>query len=258
MILTSGTTGTPKGADRPVPVSLAPIGGPLSRVPFRSERVTQLCAPMFHALGFSQMLLAVGLGATIVLQRRFNPEAVLESVERNDVDTMVVVPVMLQRMLALAETPAGARDFSKLRIIYVSGSQLGADLSRRATEMFGPVLYNLYGSTEIAFATIATPEDLADAPGTVGKVVRGAVVRVLDEHGHEVPTGKTGRIFVGSTIQFEGYTGGGDKERIGGFMSSGDLGHFDADGPVVHRRARRRDDHLRRRERLPAWRSRIC
>jgi len=230
VILTSGTTGAPKGADREVPWSLAPVGGPLSRVPFRARGVTQLCAPLFHALGFSQMLLAVGLGATIVLQRRFDAAAVLDSVERNGVDTIVVVPVMLQRMVALERDPAGEHDFSKLRIIYVSGSQLGADLCRRATEMFGRVLYNLYGSTEIAFATIATPADLAAAPTTVGKVVRGAVVKILDGTGHELPVGETGRVFVGSTIQFEGYTGGGDKERIGDLMSSGDVGHFDRDG----------------------------
>ena len=107
VILTSGTTGAPKGADREVPASLAPVGGPLSRVPFRARGVTQLCAPLFHALGFTQLLLAVGLGATIVLQRRFDPAAVLESVERHGVDTMVVVPVMLQRMVALDGDPAG-------------------------------------------------------------------------------------------------------------------------------------------------------
>jgi len=230
VILTSGTTGAPKGADREVPWSLAPVGGPLSRVPFRAAGVTQLCAPLFHALGFSQLLLAVGLGSTIVLQRRFDAAAVLESLERHAVDTMVVVPVMLQRMVALDTDPAAAHDFSKLRIIYVSGSQLGADLCRRATEMFGGVLYNLYGSTEIAFATIATPDDLAVAPTSVGKVVRGAVVKILDDAGRELPTGETGRVFVGSAIQFEGYTGGGDKERIGELMSSGDVGHFDPEG----------------------------
>jgi fatty-acyl-CoA synthase len=96
--------------------------------------------------------------------------------------------------------------------------------------MFGGVLYNLYGSTEIAFATIATPSDLAVAPTTVGKVVRGAVVKILDGSGRELPPGQTGRVFVGSAIQFEGYTGGGDKERLGELMSSGDVGHFDQDG----------------------------
>jgi fatty-acyl-CoA synthase len=92
------------------------------------------------------------------------------------------------------------------------------------------VVYNLYGSTEVAYATIATPEDLAAEPGCVGRVVRGAMVKVLDEVGRDVPTGTTGRIFVGNSVQFDGYTGGGTKEIVNGLMSSGDVGHFDDAG----------------------------
>jgi fatty-acyl-CoA synthase len=230
VILTSGTTGTPKGAGRDVPFSLSPVGGPLSKVPFHSGDVAQISAPMFHALGFSQALLQIGLGATIVLQRRFDEAAVFESIERNRVNTLIVVPVMLQRLLAFDPRQWSARDLSSLRIIYLSGSQLGADLARRAREAFGPVLYNLYGSTEIAFATIATPADLEAEPGCVGQVVAGAIVQILDEHGKQLPRGQTGRIFVGNMLEFEGYTGGGDKERQHGLVSSGDVGHFDPNG----------------------------
>ncbi len=230
VILTSGTTGTPKGAGRDVPWSLSPVGGPLTRVPFRSGEVTEVCAPMFHALGFSQMLLAIGLRSTIVLQRRFDPRAVLDSLERNRVTTMVAVPVMLQRMLAMSPEHWTGRDLSALRIIYVSGSQLGIDLTRRVMQAFGPVLYNLYGSTEVTYATIATPEDLLAEPGCVGKVVPGSVVKILGAEGEPMPVGETGRIFVGNVIQFEGYTGGADKERAGELVSSGDVGHFDVEG----------------------------
>jgi fatty-acyl-CoA synthase len=230
VILTSGTTGTPKGAGRDVPFSLSPVGGPLSKVPFRSGDVAQICAPLFHALGFSQSLLQIGLGATIVLQRRFEETAVLESIERNRVTTLIVVPVMLQRLLAFDPGQLSSHDLSSLRIIYLSGSQLGADLARRAREAFGPVLYNLYGSTEIAFAAIATPADLELEPGCVGRVVAGAVVKILDDQGRELPPGETGRIFVGNMLEFEGYTGGTDKERQHGLVSSGDVGHFDAQG----------------------------
>ena len=119
-------------------------------------------------------------------------------------------------------------------------------------ETFGPVIYNLYGSTEIAYATIATPEDLEAEPATVGKVVRGSVVKILDEHGNEVPAGRRPAGSSSATSsQFEGYTGGGSKEEVGGLMSSGDVGHFDEQRSAVHRRPRRRDDRLRRRERVP-------
>jgi fatty-acyl-CoA synthase len=230
IILTSGTTGTPKGAPRAEPRSLAPLGGLLSKVPLRSREVTECCAPMFHALGFAHAMMAVGLGSTLVVRRRFDPQATIESLERNRATAMIVVPVMLQRMFDLGEQARAGRDLSALKIIFVSGSQLGAELCQRATAAFGPVIYNLYGSTEVAFATIATPEDLAAEPACVGGVVRGSVVKILDEHGDELPVGSTGRIFVGNSVQFEGYTGGGTKESIGGLMSSGDVGHFDAAG----------------------------
>jgi fatty-acyl-CoA synthase len=228
IILTSGTTGTPKGAGRDVPFSLSPIGGPLSKVPFRSGDRHAICAPMFHALGFSQMILAVSLGATVVITRRFEPKECLESWEQNRVTTAVMVPVMLQRIMACPEEEFTSRDLSALKIIFVSGSALGADLAQRTLARLGPVLYNLYGSTEVAYATIATPTDLKEAPGTVGRVVHGATVKILDDHGQALPIGQTGRIFVSNTIQFEGYTGGGGKEVIDGLMSSGDVGHFDA------------------------------
>jgi fatty-acyl-CoA synthase len=230
IILTSGTTGTPKGAPRAEPRSLAPIGGLLSKVPFHAREATECCAPMFHALGFASAMLAVALGSTLVVRRRFDPKATLDSLERHRATAMVVVPVMLQRILDLGEEEFAGRDLSPFRIIFVSGSALGPELAKRALRTFGPVVYNLYGSTEVAYATIATPEDLQAEPGTAGKIVRGAVVKIVDERGEEVPPGKTGRIFVGNAIQFEGYTGGGTKEQLKGLMASGDVGHFDDEG----------------------------
>ena len=230
VILTSGTTGTPKGAGRDVPWSLSPIGGLLSKVPFRAKQVTELSVPMFHALGFSHAILGVALGSTLVLHRKFEPAETLESLQKHGASAMIVVPVMLQRMLNLEDSDWEGKEFPNLRIIFVSGSQLGAELCRRATERFGPVIYNLYGSTEIAFATIATPEDLESDASTVGRVVHGAVVKILDDDGHEQKQGESGRIFVGNSIQFEGYTGGGGKEEVGGLMASGDVGHFDGKG----------------------------
>ena len=226
-ILTSGTTGSPKGAPRAEPRSLSLLGSLLSKVPFRARETTELAVPMFHALGFAQALVGIGLGSTLVVHRRFDPEQALDSLERHRASAMVAVPVMLQRMLELDRDAISQRDLSALRIIFVSGSALGTDLARRVTEAFGPVVYDLYGSTEVAYATIATPQDLREAPGTVGKVVRGSVVKVLDEEGDELPRGRTGRIFVGNLTQFEGYTGGGGKEQVRGLMASGDIGHFD-------------------------------
>jgi fatty-acyl-CoA synthase len=230
IILTSGTTGTPKGANRSTPPSLAPIGGVLSHVPFKSGEVTSLPAPMFHALGFLHATIAMMLGTTLVLRRKFKPATVLADIEKHKVTAVVVVPVMLSRMLDALEGMERKPDLSSLRIVFVSGSQLGAELATRALKDLGPVIYNLYGSTEIAFATIARPKDLSINPATVGPVVKGVKVKLFDDNGNEVPQGEVGRIFVGNTFPFEGYTGGGHKQIIDGLMSSGDVGYFDENG----------------------------
>jgi fatty-acyl-CoA synthase len=230
VVLTSGTTGTPKGAPRSEPRGLTPIAAMLERIPFRSGGVTEICAPLFHSLGFGYMLLMSGLGSTIVLRRRFDAAATLESIERNRSTGMVLVPVMLQRMVDLGEDAFSSRDLSSLEAILVSGSQLGGELATRALAAFGPVVHNLYGSTEVAYATIATPADLAADPTTVGKVCLGARIRLYDDSGREVPQGGSGRVFVRNAIPFDGYTGGGHKDVIDGLMSSGDLGHFDGEG----------------------------
>ncbi|HET9563590.1 MAG TPA: long-chain-fatty-acid--CoA ligase FadD2 [Mycobacterium sp.] len=227
IILTSGTTGTPKGANRSTPPSLAPIGGVLSHVPFKAHEVTSLPAPMFHALGFLHATIAMMLGSTLVLRRRFKPATVLADIEKNKATAMVVVPVMLSRILDQLDKTEPKPDLSSLRIVFVSGSQLGAELATRALKDLGPVIYNLYGSTEIAFATIARPKDLSINPATVGPVVKGVKVKILDDNGNELPQGDVGRIFVGNTFPFEGYTGGGHKQIIDGLMSSGDVGYFD-------------------------------
>jgi fatty-acyl-CoA synthase len=230
VILTSGTTGTPKGAPRDEPRSLSIVGGLLSRIPLRSGETTELTTPMFHTLGLAAMALGLALGSTMVMRRRFDPKATLDSLAANRATAMVVVPVMLQRLVDLGEAEIGDRDLRRLRVIFVSGSAVGPSLVRRATGAFGPVIYNLYGSTEVAEATIATPDDLALDPATVGRPPRGTVVKILDGGGAELPPGQTGRIFVGNNAQFEGYSGGGHKERIDGLMSSGDVGHFDERG----------------------------
>lgn len=231
ILLTSGTTGTPKGAPRgSEPTSLAPLGAILGKVPFRAREITECPAPLFHTLGFAHAVLAIGFGSTLVIRRRFDAQAVLDSLDRHGATAMIAVPAMLRRLVDAGPKAFAGRDLSRLRIIFVAGSQLGADLCIRVTEAFGPVVYNVYGSTEVAYATIAAPADLAVEPGCVGSPVPSTTVKIFDDNDREVTPGTTGRIFVGNNYQFEGYTGGGDKARIGRLMSTGDVGHFDSAG----------------------------
>jgi acyl-CoA synthetase (AMP-forming)/AMP-acid ligase II len=230
VILTSGTTGSPKGAQRKQPESLDPAAALFSKIPLRAGERTMIAAPMFHSWGFVHFTLGMGLGSTLVLRRRFDPEDTLSAVAQHDCTALIVVPVMLQRILELPAETIDRYDLSALRVIAASGSALPGEMAIKLMDRFGDVLYNLYGSTEVAWATIATPEDLRAAPGTAGRPPRGTVVKLLDENGIEVAPGETGRIFVGNEMAFEGYTGGGGKQNVGGLLSSGDVGHFDAAG----------------------------
>jgi acyl-CoA synthetase (AMP-forming)/AMP-acid ligase II len=230
VLLTSGTTGTPKGATRTPSDSLEPAAALFSKIPLKAGETTMIAAPMFHSWGFAHLNLALPLGSTLVLRRRFDPEDTLRAVAQHRASALVLVPVMLQRMLDLGEPVIARHDLHALRVMALSGSVLPGELATRAMDAFGDVLYNLYGSTEVAWATIATPQDMRAAPGTAGRPPVGTVVKLLDSAGHEVSPGERGRIFVGNTMMFEGYTDGGNKEMVGGLMSTGDMGRFEAGG----------------------------
>ncbi len=229
VILTSGTTGTPKGASRSVE-GLEPAAAFLSGIPLKSRETTLIAAPLFHAWGLAHLGLGLLLSSTLVLSRRFDPENLLALVEEHEATALVVVPVMMQRMLELPDATRSRYDTSSLKVVAVSGSALPGELSNRFMDAFGDVVYNLYGSTEVAYATVASPKDLREAPGTAGRLVLGTTIKLVDQDGREVPKGDVGRIFVGNPLLFTGYTGGEDKDRLGDLVASGDLGRFDSQG----------------------------
>ncbi len=236
-MLTSGTTGTPKGAKRSFnPRSLVPLAlggasdlGRLRSAP-RSGEPFVVAPPLFHLYGLVGLTAAFALGSPIVIRRRFDPEATLDQIERHGAGALLAVPTMLGRMIALPDAVLDNYDTGSLRMIISGAAPLSADLAGAVMDRFGDVLYNGYASTEVGGGTLATPEDLRAAPGTVGRPMVGTTIRILDDRGHQVAPGTTGRVFVGSPLQFDGYTGGGSKEVIDGLMSTGDLGHFDGRG----------------------------
>ena len=230
VILTSGTTGTPKGAQRSSPDGLFALAALIDKIPYRSRETMMVAAPLFHSWGFFHFVMSLPTASTLVLRRRFDPEETLRAVQEHRAQVLAVVPVMLQRILQLPEETLASYDLSSLRITSLSGSALPGELAIAWMDRFGDNIYNLYGSTEVAYATVATPADLRAAPGTAGRPPRGTVVRLYDEAGNEVPRGEVGRIFVGNEMSFEGYTGGGAKEAIDGLFSSGDVGHIDSAG----------------------------
>ena len=216
-ILTSGTTGTPKGAQRTIRrQGIDTYVGLFGRLPLRTGTRTLISAPTFHSWGGFHLLLGSVLGTTVCLRRRFDPEDTLQAIQELRPQVLAVVPVMMQRILELPSDVIAKYDTSSLEIVAASGSALPGELALRWMDAFGDNVYNFYGSTEVAQASIAMPDELRAVPGTAGRPPRGVTVRILDENGKEVPAGTTGRIFVANENQFEGYTGGGNKEIIDG------------------------------------------
>ncbi len=240
VILTSGTTGTPKGAPRSEAGVDAAVSL-LSRMPLKEGWRTHIAAPLFHSWGFAHFALAMLLGSTVVLRRRFDPEECLRVLEEERCDSFAVIPVMMQRILALPADTLERHTLPRLKVTAASGSALPGDLATSWMDRFGDNLYNIYGSTEIAFASIATPEDLRAAPDSAGKPPWATVVRILGEDDIEVARGETGRIFVGNGLLLEGYTGGGGKDMADGLMASGDVGRFGDDGRLY---VEGRDDEM--------------
>ncbi|HZD66580.1 MAG TPA: AMP-binding protein [Acidimicrobiales bacterium] len=231
VILTSGTTGAPRGAQRGGTNGIDAADSVLSKVPIKAGGTTVICPPLFHAWGLFHLATGLALRSTLVVRSRFDPDVALADVARHRASTLVVVPVMLQRLLDLGTERLSRYQPFHLRAIVSSGSALPAPLATRTMATFGDVLYNVYGSTEVAWASIATPQDLRTAPGTAGRPPRGTIVRLYDDTGEVVAEpNRTGRVFVGSRLQFEGYTGGDTKQVVDGLMATGDVGHFDDAG----------------------------
>jgi fatty-acyl-CoA synthase len=230
VLLTSGTTGTPKGARSTSGGGTGELRSILDRIPWRAEEVTVIAAPMFHAWGYSQLIFAAFMATTIVTRRRFDAEATLELVEGHSATGLVVVPVMLDRIMDLPDDVLGRYPCRSLRFVTASGSRMRQDVVTAFMDQFGDVIYNNYNATEAGMIATATPADLRAAPDTAGRPTDSTEVRILDDVRSEVPTDAVGQIFVRSATLFDGYTSGTTKDFHDGFMASGDMGYLDGAG----------------------------
>jgi acyl-CoA synthetase (AMP-forming)/AMP-acid ligase II len=229
ILLTSGTTGTPKGAKRSGG-GIGELMAVLSRIPWRAEAAVVVAAPMFHAWGYGQLLTSLLLSCTVVTRRKFDPEATLALVDRHRATGLGVVPVMIDRIIELPDDVRNRYSGRSLRFVTASGSRMRPDTLMKFMDEFGDVVYNNYNATEVGMIATATPEDLRAAPDTAGKPMTGVDIRILDDDRRELPTGEIGQIFARSTSHFDEYTSGSTKEFHGGYMASGDVGYFDDAG----------------------------
>jgi acyl-CoA synthetase (AMP-forming)/AMP-acid ligase II len=230
ILLTSGTTGTPKGARRSSGGGAAELTAVLSRVPWRAEETTVVAAPMFHAWGYGQLALGTLLSCTLVLRRKFDPEATMALVDRHHATGLGVVPVMIERIMDLPDDVRRRYSGRSLRFVTASGSRMRTDAVTGFMDEFGDVIYNNYNATEVGMIATATPQDLRSAPDTAGRPLTGVQVRILDDQRRELPVGEVGQVFARSASHFDSYTSGKSKEFHEGYMASGDLGYIDEFG----------------------------
>jgi acyl-CoA synthetase (AMP-forming)/AMP-acid ligase II len=229
ILLTSGTTGSPKGAKHSGG-DPAVLKGVLDRTPWRAGEVTVVVAPMFHAWGFSQLAFSAMMACTIVTRRKFDPRATLALVDRYQATGLCVVPVMFDRIMELPDDVRARYSGRSLRFAAASGSRMRPDVVTSFMDQFGDVIYNNYNATEAGMIATATPDDLRAAPDTAGKPADGTEIRILDADFRELPTGEVGTIYVRNSTQFDGYTSGATKDFHEDFMSSGDVGYLDDAG----------------------------
>ncbi|MGB6516675.1 MAG: AMP-binding protein, partial [Mycobacterium sp.] len=229
ILLTSGTTGNPKGAKHSGGGSTE-LKAILDRVPWHTEETTVVVAPMFHAWGFSQLVFAASLGCTVATRRKFDPEATLDLVDRYQATGLCVVPVMFDRIMDLPDDVRRRYSGRSLKFATASGSRMRPDVVTRFMDEFGDIIYNNYNATEAGMIATATPTDLRAAPDTAGKPAIGTEIRILDAEHRRVPTGEVGQIFVRNSNRFDGYTSGAGKNFHEGFMASGDVGRLDEAG----------------------------
>jgi acyl-CoA synthetase (AMP-forming)/AMP-acid ligase II len=170
ILLTSGTTGAPKGANQSGGgAGVGTLKAILDRTPWRAEEPIVIVAPMFHAWGFSQLVFAASMACTVVTRRKFDPEATLDLIDRHRATGLAVVPVMFDRIMDLPAEVRNRYSGRSLRFAAASGSRMRPDVVTAFMDQFGDVIYNNYNATEAGMIATATPQDLRAAPDTAGR-----------------------------------------------------------------------------------------
>ena len=234
IIYTSGTTGKPKGATRSwKDTGLESVMDLMDQIDFRPIDRHLVVCPLYHsgAMAFAKMITVIG--GTVVLAPHFDAEKTLAAIERERITSAFMVPTMLVRILSLDEEIRRKYDTSSLRWIACGAAPLATDTARHFQQEFGPILWNFYGATETGLVSLAGPPDHMSRPGTVGRLLRGNEIRVLDDDGAQLRPGDIGELYARNAMIIGGYHKNAEatsKSMREGFFSVGDLARVDADG----------------------------
>lgn len=229
VLMSSGTTGIPKGIIRSEPRIPLVTAGYLEAIPWRAGDVVQLSASIFHTWGWSALQMALATRSTIITSRVFDPKVCYQQIQEYRCDGLISSPIFFKQMLDLDNNEEF--DTSSLRYLATAGNVVTPPLLRRTTERFGPILANIYGSTELALAAAASPEQMQADPTSVGRVVPGTILRIYNDDDQPVPAGESGRIFLYNESALKGYTNPNTPMvTIDGLIDIGDRGYLDEDG----------------------------
>ncbi|MFC0284733.1 acyl-CoA synthetase [Camelimonas abortus] len=243
MIYTSGTTGKPKGVRRkpPTPEEQESIAGVLSIVggfatwpkPL-NEAVMLIPGPAYHSSPNGWLYACLNMGVNLIVEPKFDPGRMLRLIHEHRITHVLAVPTMFVRMLALPEEVKRRYDLSSVFHVMHVGAPCPPHVKRAMIDWWGPVITEHYGSTEVGAVTMCTAQEWLDHPGTVGKVVPGTTVVIMDEAGNVLPPGRSGEIVCGRP-DYPDFTYHGDdakrrKSDRNGLIATGDVGYFDEDG----------------------------
>ncbi|WP_445149634.1 AMP-binding protein [Baekduia sp. Peel2402] len=239
VIYTSGTTGTPKGVVRdPTPPDRAPALAQLicQGLAFAPGMKTLIPAPLYHTAPNVHALFAVRMGCELTLMPRFDPEALLALVQAHRIEHIQMVPTMFTRLLALPEETRARYDVSSLRSVVHAAAPCPVEVKRAMIDWWGPVIHEYYGGTEVGLVVTTDTESWLAHPGTVGRPVGDAAVRIVaGDDGRDAAPGETGEIYLRPPSVWPDFTYMNLPEQraavgLADYVTLGDVGHLDADG----------------------------
>jgi len=236
MVYTAGTTGKPKGALRRVtdPKAILPRLAALDCLD--PAQVHLVAGPLYHSAPGGFALYAQMVGGTVVVMRKFDPQEALRLVERHRCTTTFMAPTLLKRIVDLPAEVRARYDVSSMRSLVIAAAPCPMRVKEQALAMFGPVLYEFYGSTELGVNTVLRPEDVLRKPGSCGRAAPGVELAILDDDGRPVAPGTPGELFVrrynGVFDEYYRNPAATAQTSRGEWMSVGDVAWMDDDGFV--------------------------
>lgn len=233
IVMTPGTTGMPKGVIRRTVASPQGLAAVISGIPWERGMTVMLTAVLFHAFGWSNLVMCLLTSSTIIARRNFDAAQALDDIDRYGINAMCTAASRIRALLAQLDHD-GVESVPGLKFVISSGSPLTPYEVKQTNKVFGPVLCNFYGSTETTALAVARPEELAADPTLTGTIYPGPHVEIRDDNDEPLPEGEIGRIWAGAYDMFIGYT---DEDieipTIDGMIAMGDRGYIE-DGDKLH------------------------